>query len=239
MDFPKKRLSALSQDESTLTFRIPESELMEDEVQARAYAEADFSAPNEQFISLFADKFPDFISPARVLDLGCGPADILIRFVRRFPGVSCVGVDGSMAMLQPGIEAVRRAGLADTIELRCCYLPDPELRKEEKFQVILSNSLLHHLPDPQVLWQTIRHAAGPGCRVLVMDLFRPASVQDARDIVETYSGGEPDILQHDFFNSLLAAWRPYEVRDQLRLAGLNFRCDLVGDRHLAVWGVLP
>ena len=221
-----------------LDHRIPEPELMEDEDQARAYAEADFSAPNEQFISLFADKFPDFIPPARVLDLGCGPADILIRFVRRFPGVSCLGVDGSMAMLQPGIEAVRRAGLADTIELRCCCLPEPELQREEKFQVILSNSLLHHLPDPQVLWQTIRQTAAPGCRVLVMDLFRPESAAEARDIVETYSGGEPDILKQDFFNSLLAAWRPEEVRQQLSLAGLDFHCDSVSDRHLAVWGVL-
>ncbi|BCO08240.1 hypothetical protein GF1_06160 [Desulfolithobacter dissulfuricans] len=219
--------------------RIPEPELMEDEAQARAYAEADFSAPNAQFIELFREKFPGFSPPARVLDLGCGPADILIRFARAFPGCQCVGVDGSKAMLQPGIEAVRQAELSGTIELRCCFLPGPELQQDEKFQVILSNSLLHHLPDPQVLWQTILESGAPGCRVLIMDLCRPESMEEARRIVETYSGAEPEILKEDFFNSLLAAWRPYEVRDQLRLAGLDFQCDLVGDRHLAVWGVLP
>ncbi|WP_457574011.1 class I SAM-dependent methyltransferase [Desulfolithobacter sp.] len=218
--------------------RIPEPELMEDEIQAKAYAEADFSAPNEQFVALFADKFPDFLPPARVLDLGCGPADILIRFVRRFPGASCVGVDGSMAMLQHGIEAVHQAQLSRVIDLRCCLLPSPDLPGEERFQVILSNSLLHHLSDPQILWQTIRDTGASGCRVLVMDLFRPASVEEARNIVETYSGTEPEILQQDFYNSLLASWRPDEVREQLRLAGLDFQCGFVSDRHLGVWGVL-
>jgi len=41
------------------------------------YAQADFSGPNKQFLALFAAKFPDFPGNGRVLDLGCGPADIL------------------------------------------------------------------------------------------------------------------------------------------------------------------
>jgi hypothetical protein len=56
--------------------RIPEPELMNEASQARAYAEADFSEPNQLFMQLFTEHFPGF-DGATVVDLGCGPADIL------------------------------------------------------------------------------------------------------------------------------------------------------------------
>ena len=39
--------------------------------------------------------------------------------------------------------------------------------------MIFTNSLLHHLADPAVLWSTIRDWSNPGCKVFVMDLLRP------------------------------------------------------------------
>ena len=64
--------------------RIPEPELMDDPEQARAYALADFSEPHQAFIDHFARCFPRH-RPRRVLDLGCGPADVTIRFARAYP----------------------------------------------------------------------------------------------------------------------------------------------------------
>ena len=45
----------------------------------------------------------------------------------------------------------------------------------------------------------------------------------------------------DFFNSLLAAYRPDEIRAQLLAVGLGDRLqiDVVSDRHLIVWGNVP
>ncbi len=214
--------------------RILEPELMEEEEQGQAYAEADFSGPNKQFLALFAEKFPDFSGTGRVVDLGCGPADILIRFARKYPDCSCVGIDGSDAMLAPGCRAVKEEQLTSRITLHCRCLPFTE--PETCFQAILSNSLLHHLHHPEVLWQTIHSCAAPGSAILIMDLFRPASKEAARQIVTTYAGAEPKILQTDFYNSLLAAFEVDEVREQLRSAGLELHCAAVSDRHLAVWG---
>ncbi len=217
--------------------RIPEPELMADAAQGLAYAEADFSGPNHQFLRLFAEKFPDFDGQGRVLDLGCGPADILIHFALCHPRTSCVGIDGAEAMLAPGREVLAHERLEQRLELCCRCLPF-DGRAFGRFDVILSNSLLHHLHDPHVLWRTVADVAAPGCRLLVMDLFRPSSRRAARQIVQTYAGGEPDILQNDFYNSLLAAFRVDEVRSQLAHAGLSLHCRQVSDRHLAVWGRL-
>ncbi len=228
--------SAWTSGESGMTLeRIPEPELMEDEAQGMAYAEADFSEPNARFLRLFAELFPGFSGQGRVLDLGCGPADILIHFATCHPRTRCLGIDGAEAMLAPGREVVAMEGIADRVQLCCHRLPLPAAMFG-LFDVLLSNSLLHHLHDPHVLWRTVREVAAPGCRLLVMDLFRPSSMEAARHVVETYAGDEPEILKTDFYNSLLASFRVDEVRDQLRQAGLALECRQVSDRHLAVWG---
>ena len=91
---------------------------------------------------------------------------------------------------------------------------------------------------------TVFEAAGfadlirPGAPILIMDLFRPPSKDEARDIVTTYAGDESPILQEDFYNSLLASFRVDEVREQLWRADLALRCEEVSNRHLAVWGRL-
>ena len=218
--------------------RIPEPELMDNPEQARAYAGADFSEPHQAFIERFAQCFPRHC-PRRVLDLGCGAADITIRFARAHPGCDLTGVDGAPAMLALAQEAVTRAGLADRIQLREVRLPDKTLA-QHAFDTVISNSLLHHLADPQVLWRTVVDCAEPGAAVFIMDLRRPDTREQAGCLVQEYSGNEPEVLRRDFFNSLLAAYRPEEIAVQL--ARINLSClqvEAVGDRHVVVHGHLP
>jgi len=216
--------------------RIIEPELMVDPEQGQAYARADFSGPNEQFMHLFALKFPDFSGPGRVVDLGCGPADILIRFARRYPQCEFTGIDGAEAMLAPGREAVKQEKLDHCIDLHCECLPISREGRLYQYQAIISNSLLHHLHQPQVLWQTVKNCSDQNTSIMIMDLFRPESIESARLIVQTYAADESPVLQQDFYNSLLAAFRVDEVRDQLCCAGLDLECEQVSDRHLLVWG---
>lgn len=214
--------------------RVPEPELMEDPEQARAYAEADFSEPHEAFIQHFKRHFPDFVR-GRVMDLGCGAADVTIRFARAYPRTSLAGVDGAEAMLRLGRDAVTRAGLDSRIVLHWLRLPAAEL--SGGYDAVICNSLLHHLSEPATLWRTVAEAARPGAPVLVMDLLRPTSREAASELVRLHAGDAPPVLARDFFNSLLAAYRPDEVVRQLqasRLAHLNV--EIVSDRHWVVSG---
>ena len=154
--------------------RIPEPELMDEFEQARAYAEADFAEPNERFVGYFETE----IDPPRsgvVLDLGCGPGDIVLRLARRHPGLVVHGLDGSAPMLEFG-----RARLDAEPELQSRVrfvegiLPGATLPLP-RYDAVVSNSLLHHLHDPLVLWRAIRGLGAPRAPVLVMDLCRPAS----------------------------------------------------------------
>jgi trans-aconitate methyltransferase len=216
--------------------RVPEAELMDDDAQARAYAEADFEEPHSRFVALFQQQFPGEDIAGYVLDLGCGPADITVRFARAYPRATVHGVDGAASMLKYGRKAVARHALTGRIELYHAYLPGAATPRA-RYQCLISNSLLHHLADPQVLWETVRERAEPGAAVFVMDLARPRSEGEAWALVQHYSGAEPEILQRDFFNSLCAAYVPTEVREQLTRAGLTgLSVRRVSDRHLVVAG---
>ncbi|NNE05177.1 MAG: SAM-dependent methyltransferase, partial [Xanthomonadales bacterium] len=66
---------------------------------------------------------------------------------------------------------------------------------------------------------------------------RPESPQAAQAIVAQYAGDAPDILREDFYNSLLAAYTPEEVKRQLSGAGLDsLGIELSSDRHWMVCG---
>ncbi|RJQ46386.1 MAG: class I SAM-dependent methyltransferase [Gaiellales bacterium] len=217
--------------------RIPEPELMLDEEQARVYAGADFEEPHENFIEEFRLAFPDVVSCGFVLDLGCGPGDISARFARAFPECEVHGIDGSRAMLKFGRMIVGGdRGLEKRIRLCYGLLPDFDPPRDH-YDIVISNSLLHHLADPMSLWDTARRLALPGAPVFVMDLMRPASADDAVRLVKAHAGGEPELLQHDFYHSLLAAYRLDEVREQLRAARLDhFVVQAASDRHLVAYG---
>ncbi len=219
--------------------RIPEPELMEEPDQARAYAEADFEEPHAIFVERFRQTFPEPLSNAWALDLGCGPADVTMRFARACPGVQIDAVDGSEAMLALGREAVARAGLSERIRLHRVRLP-AQKPPRAAYDVLISNSLLHHLADPRVLWNAVKRWAAPvGGRVFIMDLMRPQNTAEWDRLVEQHAVGAPDVLRRDFRASLAAAYRPQEITAQLAAAGLShFAVEVISDRHLIAWGRL-
>ena len=173
------------------------------------------------------------LARGRVVDLGCGPADIPLRLARARPELGATAVDGAAAMLALAANAVRRAGAHVTLVR--ASVPRLPFRRST-FDAVVSNSLLHHLPDPLVLWRETARLVRPGGAILVMDLARPESPSRAREIVERYAADEAELLKRDFQASLLAAFTPEELRSQLAAILPGLRCEMVSDRHWLVSG---
>jgi SAM-dependent methyltransferase len=208
---------------------------MDEGEQAAAYALADWSESHGKLPGYFRNRFPDFAS-GRLIDLGCGAADVTIRFARAYPGITAVGVDGSEEMLAFGRRHVRDAGLETRISLERRYLPDPSL-ETGAFDAAVSNSLLHHLADPLTLWRSATRAVKAGGPVMVVDLIRPPDHEIAARVVAEHASDAPPILRRDFLASLHAAYTADEVRRQLIAAGLpGFQVDEVDEFHLVAWG---
>lgn len=213
--------------------RIPEPELMTDEAQCQAYASADFAASNQAFVEIVRVLLP--ADATRVLDLGCGPGDVMVRLARACPSLKITAVDGSPTMIRLAAKAVKSGNLGATIETMQGYVPGLPLN-DGQFDAVLSKDFLHHLPDPMSLWLEVRRLVKPGGIICVMDLRRPTSVHAAHAIVEAVAANEAEVLKFDFYNSLLAAFTPDEIRDQLQAADLDLRITVSGDRHMLIQG---
>jgi trans-aconitate methyltransferase len=217
--------------------RTPEPELMLTEEQARAYAEADFEEPHSSFVDQLVGRCPDLPRVASALDAGCGACDITRRVASRFPEWRIDAIDGSPAMLRYAAQTLARFNLEDRVNVYLKHLPQ-QPPPNPQYDVIFSNSLLHHLATPAALWGGLRQWGRPGASVLVMDLHRPTNAQEA-EALERYAEGEPRVLQDDFHNSLLAAYTLDEVRDQLDEFRLShFQVEAISDRHWVAWGTL-
>lgn len=219
--------------------RIFEPELMVGEDQAHAYAHADFSEPHNNFIKMFQGQYCNREIEGYVLDIGCGPGDIMFRFARAHHKCSIHGIDGSEAMIRYGLKFLEEAGdIRHRVAFIQGVLPEKILPRE-KYDVIISNSFLHHLHNPQVLWDVVRKYAMPAAPVFIMDLRRPKSIDEACQLTKTYVANEPEVLRKDFYHSLLAAFEVEEIIEQLEITGLrHLSVNIASDRHVIVSGFM-
>ena len=223
--------------------RILEPELMEGEAQSRAYAQADFEQPNSHFLYLLQEHIgTDF--QGYVLDLGCGSGDITIRVARAYPRCEIHGIDGSAAMLKYAREllALEPITCQQRVQFIQGIIPEEKLPRAHRrcafgarYDLIISNSLLHHLHQPDNFWLTIKKYSSKNTPILVMDLLRPATTAEASQLVETIALNEPEILQRDFYNSLCAAFEIPEIKTQLKQANLeHLSVTQISDRHVLI-----
>ena len=216
---------------------------MQADQQVAAYAAADFSAGDSELVNRLIE-LCDGQPGERLLDLGCGPGNISFLLAERFPAAQVVAIDGAAAMLQ-----VARARLAEAPERwpRLSFVQAllvagaSPLPGQPPFSALLSNSLLHHLHDPQVLWSALKALAAPGALVCIKDLRRPPSPEAAQQLLQRHLPQAPAVLQHDYIASLHAAFTPEEVVEQLQLAGLDgwLQVHVLQDRYLEVSGHMP
>jgi len=234
--------------------RIREPELMEEPLQARAYAEADFRSSDAAFLARFRQRLQTWGGPAaerrplRILDLGCGPGNLSFPIAEALPAATLLALDGAAPMLRlardrQALEPRRWPALR--FELACLPLVPGALGTlpqafQPPYQVLVSNSVLHHLHEPGVFWTAIRGFAAPGALLVLRDLRRPLNPTALRALVRRHAARAPAVLRRDFAHSLRAAFRPEEVVRQLRAAGLpQLQVAAEGDRYLDVWGSLP
>ena len=222
--------------------RIPEPELMDEAGQVLAYAQADFAASDAAMVERLAQLCDEDPGTALV-DLGCGPGNISLLLAARWPAAKVLGLDGAPRMLAVARERLAGAPLelANRLRFEQTLLPLAAAGKlEAHFSAVVCNSLLHHLHDPAVLWQTVTQLGAPGAFVYVQDLRRPASPEAVEALVAAEMASAPEVLRCDYRASLHAAFTVVEVEQQLEQAGLTAQLQVAPrqERYLEVWGRL-
>ncbi|MCA9117999.1 MAG: class I SAM-dependent methyltransferase [Planctomycetaceae bacterium] len=217
--------------------RILEPEVMDTAEESQAYDEMDHSTVNRQFtedlLRAAGEAAAGDSLPARltVLDVGTGTALIPIELCRQAPAVVVTAVDASAEMLRLAERNIAAAHLADRIQpLRCDArtIPVPAAR----FDLVISNSIIHHLADPLPVVREMVRVLKPGGLLFLRDLLRPASLTELKQLVATYAGEESDHARQLFHDSLHASLTCAEVEQILSAAGCqSAEVRPTSDRH--------
>lgn len=224
--------------------RILEPEEMAGADEAAEYDAMDFGTTDD----LFVQRAVELASPRQwivdtgcwIVDIGCGNAKIPLAIASRAHHANVCAVEMSHEMLAV---AVRHRAKADpaargTLFVRGDAKHLPFAAGSVDF--IVSNSLIHHIPDPSLVFREIARVlrnAATRPRILIRDLVRPDNETELRIIAEKYSAGWSPLQRRLYADSLHAALSLDEVRAYAADAGLRgVRVTQITDRH---WSLEP
>lgn len=166
-----------------------------------------------------------------VLDVGTGTALIPVELCHRNQNCRVMATDMATSMLNLAVYHLERAGLRDRITLTqidAKKMPYPD----HFFDVVMSNSIVHHIPEPSTVLNEIHRVLRPGGILFLRDLFRPHDLETLNQLVATYAGQETDYSRKLFFDSLHASLTVAEM--QAMVQELGYPAETVkatSDRH--------
>lgn len=210
--------------------RVLEPEVMDTEDEAREYDAMDHSGPNRAF----CERLTELGASGRVLDIGCGPGQVALLIAETLPATEVVGVDLARTML----EVAERHRAASKVGDRVRFdLGDAKGLPYEDgaFDVVCSNTILHHIPDPQPFLAEAWRVLKPGGALLIRDLFRPRDAAELDRLVTEHAADANPTQRELFRASLHAALTPAELAEVAAAAGIeDFEVVVDTDRHASL-----
>ena len=197
--------------------RILEPEVMDTWLEATGYDAMDFESVNTAFVVDAIELDPHAI---KVLDIGTGTARIPILMCQQRPQYLITGIDLAQSMLIIGQRNVADAKLTQRIKLERVdskRMPYPDL----EFDMLVSNSLVHHLPDPLSLFGEVKRLVKPGGAMLIRDLIRPENDKIVNELVANIGADYDPHQQQLFHDSLKAAFTLVEIQELIDRVGLT------------------
>jgi ubiquinone/menaquinone biosynthesis C-methylase UbiE len=197
--------------------RVLEPEVMDTWEEAVAYDAMDFTEVNTAFCEATLALVPLESEHLTVLDVGTGTARIPILLCQMLsrqqrPLWQITGIDLAASMLKIGAANVAAAQLEPYIHLAqvdAKRLPYADASQD----LVISNSIIHHLPDPLPFLKELRRVLKPNGGLLLRDLLRPQSEDMVQDFVARIGPEYDDHQQQLFADSLRAAFTLAEVQD--------------------------
>ncbi|GAC1352167.1 MAG: class I SAM-dependent methyltransferase [Polyangiales bacterium] len=197
-----------------MLLRVLEPEAMDTAEEAVAYDAMDHGEVNARFCDDLITALEALTGAAhkaiRVVDIGTGTARIPIVLCQKLTECRVVATDLAQHMLDVAKKNVADAGLLGQIELVLNDAKESRLLPAS-FDVVLSNSVIHHIPDPQGALSEMRSLVKPGGLLFLRDLERPSDDESVRRLVARHGAHETDRARDLFEASLRAALTLEEV----------------------------
>jgi len=207
--------------------RVLEPEVMDTADDARDYDAMDHSTVNLLFAAEFLEVWD---GKCPILDVGTGTAQIPVELCKLhlsladaaresaphvgssiWGEIHITAIDLADHMLAIARSNVERANLTSQITLekadaKAFAYPDGH------FGAVISNSIIHHIPDPSRCFAEMHRVCARDGMVFVRDLLRPPEMRTLEKIVGKYAAGANEHQRRLFVESLHAALTLEEVR---------------------------
>ena len=209
--------------------RVLEAEVMDRPGEAREYDAMDFTAVNARFVADFFSAHGPWKS-GELLDVGTGTGRITVALCRAERKLRVLGVDLAGPMLDLARRNVADAELSDRIRFArgdAKNLPFPDGR----FEAVVSNTIIHHIPDPVSALVEMARLVAPGGTLFVRDLARPSDLPTLESLVELHAGSEPPASRAMFHDSLQAALTLEEIQAIVSPIECESNVCMTSDRH--------
>jgi ubiquinone/menaquinone biosynthesis C-methylase UbiE len=210
--------------------RVLEPEVMDTVEEASAYDAMDHSEANQNFVN----RLLEFKADGLVLDIGTGPGTIPLLLCSQQQTCRVIGVDLSTEMLKLAEQHRMASGFAERVSFQIADAKGLDF-PDASFDAVCSNTILHHIPDPRPFlaeaWRVLR----PGGVFLIRDLYRPAGIEQVKELVNLHAAKEGPASRQLFHDSLCAALTPDELEKVANEAGCgNFQVVIDSDRHMSL-----
>ena len=107
-----------------------------------------------------------------------------------------------------------------------------DLFGEGSFEGVVSNTIIHHIPNPEPVLDDMARLVAHGGTLLVRDLARPESHDEIVRLADTYAGSETPAARALFEASLGAALTLDEIRAIVESLGHDAdEVSMTSDRH--------
>ena len=213
--------------------RVLEPEVMDDPDEAAEYDAMDHAAVNAAFVGDLLSGGP---VSGLVVDAGAGTGLIAVELAQRSEA-TVLAVDAADAMLSLAVRHTAGGGLAGRVipmrgNVRELPLPDGVA------DAVICNTVLHHLPRPELALAEFTRVLRPGGRLFVRDLVRPDTQAEVDRLVALHTVGCTPAARRMFAESLPAGLTIAEVTAMLRVLGIRETPVMTSDRHWTLDAVI-
>jgi len=211
---------------------------MDDSGEVEAYSSAAAQAHLDKIDDTFADHVLRLLGGrerGHALDIGPGPGQIVIKLAKRQRHWTFVSAERSPNMVSEANAHLAAAGdgLAGRVEFQVAdgnRLPFADA----SFDLVMCNSVLHHLAEPRNLFNEMARVAKPGAAILLRDLRRPGRLAYGLHVRwhgRHYSG----TMRRLYRDSVRAAYTERELQKLLESSSLHGATVFArGKTHLGV-----
>jgi trans-aconitate 2-methyltransferase len=149
--------------------------------------------------------------PEQILDIGCGNGLLAIELAKKIPRGHITGIEASAEMF---VKAVHNTASRQIGNIRFLNMNALDIRFENEFDAVFSNSAIHWIPDLEIMYGLIFDALKPGGRIMIQ-----TGLKEINKLIETIIV----ILQVDRYRPYLAGhklpWRFLSRDENIKILG--------------------